>query len=454
MPRFGIIVLLLLLGAAPPSCLKAQTMESHTFTTNCPAPDGNAAGLGDVRHLNSAIGAITSLQVRLKISGEFNGDLYAYLRHAGGFTVLLNRPGKTGDNDYGYPDSGLEVTFQDGAVNGDMHGYQAVTIPVPGGPLTGVWQPDGRTNDPANVLDTSPRTTALTSFNGLNAAGDWTLYVCDTVSGGTNLLAEWGLDITGAACPTLTWATPADLAFGSALCGAQLNASATYDATNVAGTFTYTPAAGTVLSAGSNQMLTVTFTPADTTDFLACSTSVTINVVNPPPLAAVMTVTRLAGLPLLIAWSDVATNWSDADGDPVTLTGVNLVTTNGVTLTTNSAWIYYPKAPNVNDQFSYTIGDGQGGANTGLVNIVILNRITGTNSITKIVVGNPTILTAYGIPGFSYITERATNLAPPAWVNIATNLAATNGIITVLDYFHDLGNHPPESAFYQLLWQP
>src|SRR5205809_4507977 len=39
---------------------------------------------------------------------------------------------------------------------------------------------------------------------------------------------------------------------------AQLNATAT-----VTGTFAYTPAAGTVLSAGSGQMLSVTFTPTD-----------------------------------------------------------------------------------------------------------------------------------------------------------------------------------------------
>jgi hypothetical protein len=49
------MVLLLLPGAPPPSCLKAQTTESHTFSTNCPAPDGNAAGLGDVRHVDSTI---------------------------------------------------------------------------------------------------------------------------------------------------------------------------------------------------------------------------------------------------------------------------------------------------------------------------------------------------------------------------------------------------------------
>ena len=47
-----------------------------------------------------------------------------------------------------------------------------------------------------------------------------------------------------------------------ALSSAQLDATA-----SVAGTFTYTPAAGTVLDAGNGQTLSVTFTPTDTVDY-------------------------------------------------------------------------------------------------------------------------------------------------------------------------------------------
>jgi hypothetical protein len=45
--------------------------------------------------------------------------------------------------------------------------------------------------------------------------------------------------------PVLTWANPADITAGTPLSTAQLDASA-----SVAGTFTYTPPAGTVLAAG------------------------------------------------------------------------------------------------------------------------------------------------------------------------------------------------------------
>ncbi len=272
--------LLVLLAAVSPLLLQAQTTESFTFTTNRLVPDGNFSGLIDVRNVNSAIGTISSLNVRLKLTGEFNGDVYAYLRHTNGFVVLLNRVGRTASDSFGYGDSGFDVTFQAGAANGDIHVYQNVTTPADGSPLTGFWQPDGRNFDPTNVTDAASRSTSLTNFNGLNAAGEWTLFVADVQSGATNMLTEWSLDISGAATPTLTCTNPADIVYGTELSGTQLNAVAKYNSTNVPGTFTYTPAAGTVLNAGLGQTLTVTFTPADSSSFLPVTTNVTINVLK------------------------------------------------------------------------------------------------------------------------------------------------------------------------------
>jgi hypothetical protein len=73
------------------------------------------------------------------------------------------------------------------------------------------------------------------------------------------------------ATPIVTWSNPADIAYGTPLSGAQLNATFSWivngSPVTVAGTATYTPATGTVLSPGANQVLTVNFTPADTTDY-------------------------------------------------------------------------------------------------------------------------------------------------------------------------------------------
>ena len=79
------------------------------------------------------------------------------------------------------------------------------------------------------------------------------------------------------ATPTITWATPAAITFGTALSATQLDASST-----VAGTFAYSPAAGTVLKAGSHT-LSVTFTPSDTTDYTAATSTVTLTVNQATP---------------------------------------------------------------------------------------------------------------------------------------------------------------------------
>jgi streptogramin lyase len=78
------------------------------------------------------------------------------------------------------------------------------------------------------------------------------------------------------ATPVITWPTPAPINYGTPLGSAQLDATA-----NVPGTFAYTPAAGTILSAGANT-LNVVFTPNDTADYTAASGSVSLTV-NPPP---------------------------------------------------------------------------------------------------------------------------------------------------------------------------
>ncbi|MDR3773050.1 MAG: choice-of-anchor D domain-containing protein, partial [Terracidiphilus sp.] len=65
--------------------------------------------------------------------------------------------------------------------------------------------------------------------------------------------------------------------YGTALSATQLDASST-----VAGTFAYTPAAGTVLKAGS-QTLSVTFTPTDATDYSTAKATVGLTVNQAAP---------------------------------------------------------------------------------------------------------------------------------------------------------------------------
>jgi len=88
----------------------------------------------------------------------------------------------------------------------------------------------------------------------------------------TNASASATINVAQAT-PTVTWPNPANITYGTPLGAAQLDATA-----NVSGAFTYTPAAGTVLSAGNNQTLSVYFTPTDTSDYTSTSATATINV--------------------------------------------------------------------------------------------------------------------------------------------------------------------------------
>jgi hypothetical protein len=73
--------------------------------------------------------------------------------------------------------------------------------------------------------------------------------------------------------PVVTW-PPADLIADTQLGAAQLNATA-----NIPGTFAYSPPAGSVLSAGA-QVLSATFTPTDTNNYLPVTASDTIHILK------------------------------------------------------------------------------------------------------------------------------------------------------------------------------
>jgi hypothetical protein len=71
--------------------------------------------------------------------------------------------------------------------------------------------------------------------------------------------------------PTITWSNPSAVSYGTALSAKQLNATA-----SVPGTFVYSPVGGTVLGTGS-QTLSVTFTPAGSTDYRTATATILVN---------------------------------------------------------------------------------------------------------------------------------------------------------------------------------
>jgi hypothetical protein len=128
------------------------------------------------------------------------------------------------------------------------------------------------------------------------------------------------------ATPIVTWATPADITYGTALSGLQLDATA-----SVGGGYLYTPAAGTMLPAGTHT-LSVTFTPSDTADYVSITTTVNLDVlaasqtIDFPPLDNVtsdhdpitLAATASSGLPITYT----VTGPCSVVGSVLTITGV------------------------------------------------------------------------------------------------------------------------------------
>lgn len=149
----------------------------------------------------------------------------------------------------------------------------ASPAPISYGTALGAAQLNATSSVAGTFVYTPPAGTVL-------SAGTQTLSVTFTPADTTNYTtaaASVQLVVTQAA-PTLTWATPNAITYGTPLGAAQLNATA-----NVAGTFVYSPAAGTVLGAGT-QALSVTFTPTDATNYTTATASVSLLVNKATPI--------------------------------------------------------------------------------------------------------------------------------------------------------------------------
>ncbi|HSY69895.1 MAG TPA: MBG domain-containing protein, partial [Edaphobacter sp.] len=103
------------------------------------------------------------------------------------------------------------------------------------------------------------------------------------VATGTNLSDYTVVYVNGTltinqATPVITWANPAPVVYGTALGLAQLNATA-----SVPGAMVYTPAAGSIPTAGTDTLM-VTFTPTDTTNYTTATKTVQLTVNQATPV--------------------------------------------------------------------------------------------------------------------------------------------------------------------------
>jgi hypothetical protein len=132
----------------------------------------------------------------------------------------------------------------------------------------------GFANNTATTNASGVATLSNVSLTGINA-GTYPAGVGASFAagGGFNGSSNTNSLTVSKATPVITWNNPANITYGTALSGTQLNAS-----TSVAGSFAYNPVSGTVLHFGNSQSLSTTFTPTDTTNYNGASKNVSINV--------------------------------------------------------------------------------------------------------------------------------------------------------------------------------
>jgi hypothetical protein len=170
-----------------------------------------------------------------------------------------------------------------------------------------------------------------------------------TISGSTTLTVTSGGQMT----PTISWVPVSPITYGTPLGAAQLDATASAGGTSVPGTFAYTPGTGTILSAG-NQMLSVTFTPTDTTHYTTATGSVNLTV-NP----ATPTVTVTGGTFTYDGNLHAATATATGVGG-VTVSGSFTFTYNGSATAPSNAATYTVAATFTSSNSNYSNTSGAG----------------------------------------------------------------------------------------------
>jgi len=203
-----------------------------------------------------------------------------------------------------------------------------------------------------------------------------------------------------------------------------------------------------LFNAGSYAGEFITISPANPNgsldlawDTVALKTSGLLRV-HSSPTANSPTIRRGWDTSLKIKLSDLF-NTSDGDGDPVVLKECK-ASPKGATITHSDKYIFYTLAANVNDEFDYVVTDNRGGTRTAKINIDVVYRYGQAQGIT--VSGGAATARFAGVPGFTYIVQRATDVDfTQNLKDLWTTNAPGDGLFIYVD------NDPPsEKAFYRL----
>jgi len=159
--------------------------------------------------------------------------------------------------------------------------------------------------DTQNIVSGSPGLT--TTATSSSPVGSYPITAAIGTLKATNYTFTFtsGTEIVNQAAPVITWPAPAAIVYGTPLDASQLDATSG----GIAGTFAYTPAAGSLLALGEHT-LSVTFTPTDSVNYSSPTTSVPIDVTG-PAIRAISESSAPAG------WTETITGqgFGDIQGD-------------------------------------------------------------------------------------------------------------------------------------------
>ena len=249
-----------------PSSTSITTMQGLTVTVAVSAGSDNLTPTGSV--ILTGTGGFSTNSTALS-SGSATINIPAGLLALGSDTFTATYT----------PDSSSSIIYNSATGTSSAVTVSPVTPTITWATPAAITYGTALSTTQLNASSTVAGTFVYTPASGTLTAGSQTLSVTLTPTDTTDYTtATATVTLTvNKATPAITWPTPAAITYGTALSTTQLNASST-----VAGTFAYTPAVGTVLTAGSHT-LSVTLTPTDTTDYTTATSTVTQTVNQATP---------------------------------------------------------------------------------------------------------------------------------------------------------------------------
>lgn len=162
--------------------------------------------------------------------------------------------------------------------------------------------------------------------------------------------------------------------------------------------------------------------------------SFSITVTNCSPVAQDDGGATGMGLAMVIAKSKLLRNDSDPENDPLSVTGVSATSTNGGSVTIEASTVTYTPLPGFSglDRFTYTVSDGRTTDTGEVVVLVVDGAVPSQNQVAIITTPNGVLVRFAGIPGRTYVIERAPSVSGP-WSSLTTIVAPIHGIMEYED---------------------